>query len=636
MLHFIRERAQGWIAWIIIGLLIIPFALWGINEYFGGGGQVSVATVNGTEISQQEFQQAFFEQRARMQQMLGQQYDSNLFEPQIKKRVLEELVNRELLIQNADDSGYRISDESILATIHSIESFRQDGVFSAEVYRQQLQAQGQSPARFERRLHRALLTSQLPTGLANTVFVTDSELDAIIRLQEQKRHVAYLVLPVANYEDKNDASEDAVAKYFDSHRDRYMTLEKVRAEYIELSADGLGKQQSEPSEEELRKFYESRESQFVVPEERHARHILIQVPEGADESVVKQAEGKAQELLKQIRAGESFEDLAKKNSDDPGSARLGGDLGYFGRGLMEPDFEKVVFALTKDEVSDPVLTSFGYHIIKLEDVRAEQRKPYDEVKAELREQFRKDAAEREFFDLSEKLTNLAYETPDSLVSVADKLGLQLKESAYFTRAGGQGIFADNRLVNTAFSDEVLKNGFNSEPIEIGENHVVVLRLKEHQEAAQQALADVQAQITREILAEKAADRVKEVGASLIKRLEAGESMDTVARELKLGWNDVGEVGRSGNSIPSPIVSQAFRLQKPADEKISFGSTVLQNGDYALIAVNKVVPGNVDAMDKAARQTLRQRVESMRGNDAEDELVELLKADAKVSIKSDDI
>jgi peptidyl-prolyl cis-trans isomerase D len=635
MLHFIRERAQGWIAWIIIGLLIIPFALWGINQYFDGGGQAVVATVNGTEISQQEFQQTFFEQRTRMQQMLGERYDSTLFEPQIKKRVLEDLVNRELLIQNADESGYRISDESVLATIRGIESFRQDGVFSAEIYRQQLQAQGQSPAVFERRVQRALLTSQLPAGLANTAFVTDAELDAIIRLQEQKRHVDYLVLPVTKYEDKNDASDDAVAKYYDTNRERYMTPEQIRVEYVELQAGELGKQ-TEPSEEELRKFYDTRESQFAVPEERQARHILIQVPEAADETTVKQAESKAQDILKRIRAGESFEDLAKANSDDPGSAQLGGDLGFFGRGVMEPDFETAVFALNKGDVSDPVLTSFGYHIIKLEDIHAEQRKSYDAVKDELREQYRKEEAEREFFDLSEKLTILAYETPDSLTATAEKLGLKLKESPFIPRSGAAGLFANPRLVDAAFSDEVLKNGYNSEPIEIGENHVVVLRMKEHQEAAQKQLAEVKDQIVQQLLNEKAGERVKETGASLIKRLMAGESMDVIAQELKLQWQQAGEIGRSGGSTPSVIASQAFRLQKPAEYKPSFGNAAMQNGDFALIAVSKVIDGDTTSLDQAARQALRQRIANLRGAAADDALIATLKADAKVSIKSDDL
>jgi peptidyl-prolyl cis-trans isomerase D len=635
MLHFIRERAQGWIAWIIIGLLIIPFALWGINQYFGGGGKAVVATVNGTEIGQREFQQAFYEQRTRMQQMLGAQYDPRVFEPQLKKRVIDDMVNRELLLQNADAAGYRISDQSVVDTIHSIDAFRENGVFSAELYHQQVRAQGQTPTAFEHRLQRAILTSQLPMGLDNTAFVTDAELDALIRLQEQKRALSYLVLQAKNYQDKADASEQAVADYYEAHRDRYQTPEKVRVEYVELDAAKLGKD-VEPTEAQLQKFYQERASQFTVPEERRARHILIQIPQGADEATVKKAKAKAEALLKRIRAGESFEALAKADSDDPGSAKQGGDLGFFGRGVMEPDFEKAAFALKVGEVSEPVLTSFGYHLIKLEEIRPAKRKSFAEVKDELRAQFRQDAAEREYFDLSEKLTNLAYETPDSLATVADKLGLQLKESPFITRRGGSGIFSNPRLAAAAFSDDVLKQGYNSEPIEVGENHVVVLRVKEHQDAAQRPLQEVKAQISRQLIDDKARARAQEAGKALIARLQQGEAPATIAKELKLEWKSAGEIGRKDTAVDRAIVSQAFKLAKPTADKSSYGGEALSSGDYALVAVSKVVDGNPATFDKAQRQALRKRITDMRSAESDAALVGLLKANAKISIKSDEL
>jgi peptidyl-prolyl cis-trans isomerase D len=223
MLHFIREHAQGWIAWVIVGLLIIPFALWGINKYFGSGGKLVAATVNGSEISQREFQQAFYEQRSRMQQMLGGQYNAQLFDPQIKQRVISELVDRELLMQNAKDAGYRVSDQTVIATIQGIDAFRQDGAFSKSLYQQQVQAQGQSPAGFERRVKRMILTGQLPDGLSSTVFVTDAELDAAIRLQEQSRDFHYLILPVSKYQDATVADEAAVKAYYDQHAEDFMT-----------------------------------------------------------------------------------------------------------------------------------------------------------------------------------------------------------------------------------------------------------------------------------------------------------------------------------------------------------------------------------------------------------------------------
>lgn len=633
MLHFIREHAQGWIAWVIVGLLIIPFALWGINKYFGSGGKLVAATVNGSEISQREFQQAFYEQRTRMQQMLGAQYNAQLFDPQIKQRVINELVDRELLMQNADEAGYRVSDQTVIATIQGIDAFRQDGVFSKALYQQQVQAQGQSPTGFERRVKRMILTGQLPDGLASTVFVTDAELDAAIRLQEQTRDFHYLILPVSKYQDATVADEAAVRAYYDQHADRFMTEEQVQVEYVELAASALTSD-TVPSDAVLREFYEANKSQYQVPEERRASHILVQVPEGADEAAIKAARAKIDELYKKIKAGASFEQLAKDNSDDPGSAELGGDLGYFGRGTMEPDFEKAVFALKEGEVSEPVLTSFGYHIIKLTAIRAAKSKPFADIRADVLKQYQADAAERKYFDLAEKLTNLAYETPDSLSSVAEQLDLELKKSPFFGRGGGAGVFANPRVVSAAFSDDVLKQGYNSEPIELGENHVLVLRVAEHKEARQRPLSEVEQQVKQQVIQEKAREATQSAGAVALKQLTTGEASAALAKSLALEWKASGAVTRSAKDIDSTVLKQAFKLVKPAAGAASYGGVVLSSGDYALIQLDKVVDGDPTAMDKAAREALKRRLAGVQASTAQLNLVNTLKAPAKITINTD--
>jgi peptidyl-prolyl cis-trans isomerase D len=635
MLHFIREHAQGWIAWVIVGLLIIPFALWGINKYFGSGGKLVAATVNGSEISQREFQQAFYEQRSRMQQMLGAQYNAQLFDPQIKQRVINELVDRELLLQNADEAGYRVSDQTVIATIQGIDAFRQDGVFSNSLYQQQVQAQGQSPAGFERHVKRMILTGQLPDGLASTVFVTDAELDAAIRLQEQTRDFHYLILPVSKYQDATVADEAAVKAYYDQHADRFMTQEQVQVEYVELAASALTSD-AVPSDDALREFYEANKSQYQVPEERRASHILVQVPEGADEAAIKAARAKIDELYKKIKAGASFEQLAKDNSDDPGSAELGGDLGYFGRGTMEPDFEKAVFSLKEGEVSEPVLTSFGYHIIKLTGIRAAKSKPFADIRADVLKQYQADAAERKYFDLAEKLTNLAYETPDSLSSVAEQLDLELKKSPFFGRGGGAGVFANPRVVSAAFSDDVLKQGYNSEPIELGENHVLVLRVAEHKEARQRPLSEVEQQVKQQVIQEKAREATQSAGAAALKQLTTGEASAALAKSLALEWKASGAVTRSAKDIDSTVLKQAFKLAKPAAGGASYGGVVLSSGDYALIQLDKVVDGDPTAMDKAAREALKRRLAGVQASNAQLNLVDTLKAPAKISVSSDEL
>jgi len=631
MLNFIREKIQGWVAWVIVGLLIIPFALWGINEYFGNGGGLVAATVNGTEIDQREFQQAFYEQRSRMQEMLGSQYDSRIFDPQLRQRVINELVERELLLQNADAMGYRVSDQNVAATIRSFEAFQENGVFSPELYRQQLQAQGQSPAVFEQRIKRALLASQLPTAVAATAFVTDTELDALIRLQGQQREVAYLTLPIKQYEDPTDASDEAVASYYETHRERFMTPERVSVEYVELSADGLGAD-VDPGDEKLREFYQSRSQQFSVPEERKVRHILFTIPEGASESDVEAVRAKAEQVLKRIRDGESFAELAKEVSEDPGSADMGGDLGFISQGVMEPDFEKVAFALKEGEVSEPVLTSFGFHLIEVDEIRPGKVKPFESVRDELLKEYRRDEAEREYFDLADKLTNMAYETPDSLSEVAEALGLPLKESALFSRDGGKGLFADQHLVNAAFSDEVLKQGFNSEPVEVGDKHVVVLRVKEHREAAPLPLEEVAEVIKQQIIAEKARERARQAAAKLVERLEAGASREEIAKEAGAEWQTSPALERNAVTVDSALVQTVFRMPRPAEGSTRYGSTALSSGDFAVLALSRVTDGDPASFDQAERENLRQQLTNLRGTESSQALLESLKAKARIVIQ----
>ena len=634
MLNFIREKIQGWIAWLIVGLLIVPFALWGINEYFGNGGGLVAATVNGAEIDQREFQQTFYEQRGRMQEMLGGQYDSRVFDPQLRQRVIDELIERELLLQNADAMNYRVSDQSVAATIRSFEAFQENGVFSPDLYRQQLQAQGQSPAAFEQRIKRALLASQLPAGIAGTAFVTDAELDALIRLQGQTREVSYLTLPVARYEVETDASESAVADYYEAHTDRYMTPEMVSVEYVELSADTLAADE-EPSEDELRDYYQSRSQQFMIPEERKIRHILLAIPEGATEADVTEIRARAESILTRIRGGESFESVAREVSEDPGSAETGGDLGVIARGVMEPDFEQAAFSLAVGDVSEPVLTSFGYHLIKVDEIHAGKSKPFEEVRDELLKEYQRDAAERKYFDLADKLTNMAYETPDSLAEVASELGLELKESGFFSRAGGEGIFRNPALAAAAFSDEVLKQGYNSEPVEIGENHVVVLRLNTHREAAVRPLDEVRDVIKAQIIREKARERAQAAAAALVERLRGGAKREEVAGEAGVEWTSAATLDRGATDVDTALLRKAFSMPRPAADAPVYDSAALTIGDYAVVALEKVTDGDPTSLDQAERENLRQQLTNLHGAEESQALLKFLKRDARIVIQIDE-
>lgn len=636
MLHFIRENAKGWIAWIIIGLLIIPFALWGINEYFGGGGSVSIATVNGTEISQRDFQQAFLEQRNRMRQALGEQYDASLFDTQIRESVINQLVERELVRQYAEDSGFRISETLVANTIRKLEAFQESGAFSTSLYEQQVRSSGQSPTAFEHRLQLAMLVSQVSESLLDTAFVTDAEVDDVIKLREQKRSFDYLVLPMVKYRDESLADDAAIQSYYDNNAQRFMSDEQMRVEYVELAASDLIPQEV-PDENVLREFFDGRANEYRVPEERQVKHILIQVDENADEAVLNTARTKAEELLVKINAGESFEDLARSHSDDPGSAPAGGELGIFSRGVMDPVFEEAAFGLNKGQVSELVRTSFGFHILKLEAIHESRGKNFEDVRQALLAEYQGDIAEKRYFELAEQLTNLAYTASDSLSDVAIEVGLELKQSPFFTRAGGEDLFSKPAVIKAAFSEDVLRQGYNSEPLEVAQNHVLVIRLLEHREARQEPLEAVKEQVKGWLLTQAAQESVADAGNAVLEQLKlVGEAYESVARPLGVEWKQGVGLGRSAREVSPPLVAEAFRLNKPETDVATYGSVVLANGDFALIRLTAVTEGDSASYDKVARETLKRRLAGEYGRNAERRLLESLKANAKVVLNTDDI
>lgn len=635
MLHVIRERIQGWIAWAIIILLIIPFALWGINQYFGGGGPLVAATVNGEEISQQEYQQNYYMQRNRMREMLGAQYDPTVFDARIKEQALQDLINQKLLAQHADDAGFRVAEESIKQTILGIDAFKENGQFSNQLYASTLQAQGETPTSFEQRLHQAILTQQLHSGVSTSALVTQNELDRLLKLENQTRDIDHLVLKADTYKDETDATEQALQQYYEEHKDEFMTPERVSVEYVELKSTDLGKD-VQPTEEELRQFYKDRVSQFQVPEERRTRHILIAVDEGADEATIEKAREKANDIYKKLTEGADFAKLAKEYSDDPGSSNLGGDIGFFGRGSLDPQYEEAMFALKKGEISKPVLTSFGFHIIQLEEIRAEKSKSFDEVKDDLLAEYQQNVADRKYFEDAEKLTRLAYEVPTTLTDAAGAVGLEIKTTPLFSRKGGPGIAANPKVTQAAFSDEVLVEGYNSEPIEIGENDVVVLRVKEHVEKKQRTLEEAKAEIKTRLLNEKAREKAHQQGEELVARLRKGEQPQAIAEAMKLEWTKSGELKRSDRKIDSAIVKQAFKLSRPQEGQASYGGTELANGDYAVIAVNKVTDGDIAKIEESNKTNLKRTLTGIRGEAAFNDLLSTLKDEAKIVIQQDNI
>jgi peptidyl-prolyl cis-trans isomerase D len=596
-----------------------------------GGGDTSVAKVDGVEISQGQLQNAFLQQRQRLQDMFGGELPAMFSEEMIKSQVLQQLIRQQVLVQSAADSGMRISDQRLAETITGIEAFQEDGEFSSTRYRQLLSAQGMSPGLFEQRLRRDMLAAQLTGTISQSAIITDTSVDNYLRLQQQQRSVGYLTVPMSKFAGEVSVSDEEISAYYEQHSQDYMQPERVKVDYLELKLDQIAGA-IDVDEAAVRERYDAQQMNYSTPEQRKASHILIKVAKDAQQEEIDSARGKAEELLARIKQGEDFGELAKAESADPGSARQGGDLGYFGKGVMDPAFEAATFTLEKGQVSEPVRSSFGFHLIKLVDIQAGETKPFDTVKAEIEKEIQTERAEQQYYDLAEQLANLTYEHPESLQLAAEQLELPIKTSAYFSRNGGQGITANPKLTAAAFSEEILERGNNSETIELERNHMVVLRLNEHQAAMLRPLEQVRSGIVSALKSDKAKQNAKELADAVIERIRAGEQPAELAKALGIEWSEKKTILRETSDIDRSISSAVFAMAHPVEDKPVSRQLALPSGDQAVLILYSVVDGNPAEADGQTRRQARVKLQQAASNADETSVVEGIRSRMDITTK----
>ena len=614
MLQAIREKAQGWIAWAIVILISIPFALWGIQEYLGVGSEPTVAVVDGDDITQRMLDERTRDFRESVRQSLGGNYSPELFEDaRIKSQVLDAMVQEMLLTNNARDWNMRTSDVQARGFIAAIPAFQREGQFDQQMYDSAVRNRGMSRAGFEQRVRQELVLEQLRSGVRESAFVTDAELATRVRLRDEERAIRYVRIPAAAYIDQVGTSQEDLRRYYDANLDRYRTPERVKLNYVVLDAAALGAY-VDVSDGALRQYYKDHKAEFVAREERAMRHILIAVPASAsDEDVAKAAE-KAQGLLKQIRDGADFATVAKENSDDPGSAADGGDLGWVERGLMVPAFEEAAFALEPGAISEPVRTDFGFHIIQVTAQRGGSGAGFDDLRDEVEKSYRKFEGENLYFDYAERLAESAYENSGSLAPAAEALGLQVQESDWVTRSGGLPEALNSpKVLNASFSDDVLVEGHNSELIELGPQRTVVVRVAEHEPAGVKPFEENLAAIEQDFKRESASERAAQTGAQLLAELRGGaRTLAQVASDHAWQLTEAGEVGRGEASVPAEILVEAFALAPPPDDRAAYAGVVSAEGDYVLIEVEHVQGGKLDALSSAERPLVAEQAAAQVG------------------------
>jgi len=596
MLQAIRDHAQGWIAWVIVGLIILTFALFGIDQYARGDKVVVVAEVNGEDINANQFLTLYNRQQQRLQQQFGDLYDQVVKDEDLRDQVLDALIESEQIRQWAADNGMVISDQQLASAIHSADVFQQDGKFSQKIYEEVLVRNGLNVARFEYEQRQFLSENQYRNLTQGSSFATATEVEQLALLQGQERNVSYLRVDQRPFLKTVSITDEAVSESYQKDLSEYVEPEKVSIDYIELSQTKLA-DKIVVTDEIIEAYYAENKGQFTLPEKRQAKHILIPLESDTAEGIAA-AEKTVAEVQAKLAAGESFEALAKTYSKDPGSAETGGDLGTFEQGMMVPEFDEAVFSMQEGQVSEPVKTEFGYHIIKLVKIVAKEAQPLADVKAEVTKQYQMQEAERQYFDLLEQLNTIVYEQSDSLEPAAEATGLEVKTTEMFSREGGSGeLLTNSKVLNTAFSDDVLKSKLNSASIEISANDSVFIRVNNYQPSRQKSLEEVSASIKEELTRQAAIAESKKLGSQLLAKINGGEAPESLMKD-GVEWNTVGWIARNAQNLLPQMVSEAFKTPKPLEGKSSWTQFQLATGDTILLQVTDVKSEALTAEQKA--------------------------------------
>ncbi len=636
MLSTIRENTKGWIAGIILGLIAIPFALWGINYYFEGG-SVKVAVVNGVDIGVDAYRRTLDDQRRSFQQMLGQRFDSRIFDsPDFRNRVLDAMIDEILMTEAVKSEGYRISSVELARQIRQAPQFQREGQFDPKLYEFMLRNAGLDARSFEAKLRNDVLMRHVESGYTQSAIVSTADMQSLMRLQAQEREAVIAVLKPARLQSQVKVTPEAIEQEYSQNAGRYKTTERVRIQYLRLSAADLSKD-IRVSPDEIQQALADAAQTTTAQEERRASHILIKLDPAADPAAEKAAMSKIRDLRAKLLAGGDFATLAKAHSEDPGSARQGGDLGQIARGSMAKEFEQALFALKKPgSLSEPIRTQYGLHLIKLTGLKSAPNAPTVN-RAKIEADLRARKAEQRFFDLSERFHNLVYENPDSLKPAADTLGLKLETSDWFTRAGGgNGVAANRKLVEAAFDSEVLDQARNSQAIETAPGTLVALRILAHEPARQRPLSEVRAGIEKTLLQAALQNRAMEIGQEAVKKLQQGGTFESVARGYGMDVNPSRRYKRDMKDADRLLVQALFRTAHPDQGKPSYDAAASSDGSMALIMLKRVVEPDTVSVSGNEAGNIRRSLEARRGRDYFEYYRANLRNQASVKIYKDQL
>lgn len=598
MLERMREGSQGIVAKSILVVIILSFALAGVSGYLGTTSENAAVTVNGEAISQQSVEQAYQNERARLQQQYGEQFDliasSPNFTQQIRAQATQTLITERLIAQAVAEMGLRVSDEQVKKAIRQMPEFQVDGKFDNNLYLSLLRNNNLAPSQFSANFKTDLVRVQLLESLVGSEFVLPLEVEQAYQLQSQQRVARILNIKSSDFVTTGSITADEIEAFYVDNSEVFQNPEQVDVEYVLLDAATLAPEIT-LNEKDIETYYEQHAENYQRLERRKVAHILIQ----GDSTESKE---KAQAILTELKAGADFATLAKTKSDDVYSAKNNGELDWFERGVMDPAFDKSAFLLTVDApLSEVVKSEFGFHIIKLIEAQESKTLPLSDVKSKIEVALKHDKVKELYDNLYQRLSEVAFESPDSLEEASAEVGVDIETSGFFSAADASNVLNNRTLLNLVFDENFRSEGLNSEIIELNDSQAIVVHLKEHKEAAAKPLDEVSEQIVVQLEEQKSADAAKQFVESLMAKLDAGESVSNELAAKNIAFNSALTVARYSRDYDAQIIQRLFKLAKPEADNVTRDYVATAQGDFAIIELSKVIEAD-QAQDNEETKT----------------------------------
>lgn len=582
MLAMIRDKATGWIAGVIVGLLVISFAFWGVSFYSGQAGEINVARVNDADIPYQSFQRSFAQLRKQMQSVLG---DSLSLEEEslIKNQTVEKLIESELINQLVIDSKLNITSDKLVESIKNIEFFRGEEGFDRAKYERSINSIGMAPTIFEAQLRMDLLSEQLQAGFSETTFVLKPELDNVLRLESQSRDITFTILGLPSFIEDGEISESDILAYYQANPISFRSDPQTKIEYLELSVKELAKN-IESSEEILRNFYSDNKADYDVVDQRSVSKLFVKTGEKASDEVIAKAKTIITTALEQVNNGDDFEEIVKRAPEEEVILEFS-EHSFMSKGIMDKELDEFLFNSEEGATSEIIETKNGFNIVRVKEIRGGPENKFEKYAKEVEEDYKTKQAELQFFELSDQLATKAYENSDNLEIAAEAIDKEIIESDYFTRDNDlEGLLSKPAIIQKSFDPELINSGNNSDVIEISDDHIIVLRVLDYKEAYTKPLEEVRTEVIASIRLKLATDKINEVGDAIVAELKSGVSPEEITSYSGIEWTYAEKVKRDDVSVNRAILRSTFEVGKPSADEPIITSQNLGSGDYAIIIV----------------------------------------------------